>query len=395
MDISELKNLLRQAESPKLEFKRSFYAIKSEAAEYHWNELIKDVLSLANGNIHHAGRPGHLIIGAEDKQDTHGNRILISCEDILTTEKAIQERVNNCCNPPLGGLTVKQFTIKDCQIVVITVNADPYLHETTRDLITGGPKGPKYNAGTVFIRRGEQISNATEAEREAIKGAKQQASKRQSTASHTSIRKDQIRDYIDQLRMDLVQNRNNNPYIHDIREEIDLYGIYLDYLRAKERLESSPQDDRSGKRYFDYAIMLIRELIPKIEIEGRFPLQSDIIPSLISEIRDESRDSIEKAKQEGYTKPIGFLYLMKLCDIRQQIAEAFEYGIEALELDHDFAELCQFHLKICRFVYDLYEHRRDEALQCIEINKQKLCRILNVEAVDDEGKPTSRLSVDG
>jgi len=72
MDADELRKLMRQREPEniKLDFKQKLHAIdhsnKKVRAE-HWNELIKDILALANGNIGTASQTGYLIIGVADK----------------------------------------------------------------------------------------------------------------------------------------------------------------------------------------------------------------------------------------------------------------------------------------------------------------------------------------
>lgn len=70
MDAEIVKFLLTQPESAILEFKRRPYNLDSDNAETkkrQRDELIKDILSLANGSPTTVGDKAYLIIGADDK----------------------------------------------------------------------------------------------------------------------------------------------------------------------------------------------------------------------------------------------------------------------------------------------------------------------------------------
>lgn len=54
MKEAELRDQLKQPESQKLEFKREFYQIDhadQQVRKQRWGELIKDILTLANGSV--------------------------------------------------------------------------------------------------------------------------------------------------------------------------------------------------------------------------------------------------------------------------------------------------------------------------------------------------------
>lgn len=87
MNENLLRNLLREKEGLKLEFKKEYQIYvngyisgdsndKNDLSEGQWHELIKDVISIANGNIGTNSLTGYLIIGASDKQNQDGNRTL-------------------------------------------------------------------------------------------------------------------------------------------------------------------------------------------------------------------------------------------------------------------------------------------------------------------------------
>lgn len=76
----------------------------SEAKEIQWGEFVKDVLSLANGNVGYAGHSGYLVIGADDKLKQDGTLNLRDVGDETPTQKQILEKVNSYCSPPLPDL---------------------------------------------------------------------------------------------------------------------------------------------------------------------------------------------------------------------------------------------------------------------------------------------------
>ena len=85
MDTGELQRLLQQPEGLKLDFKREIYKIdksaypNAEGRKREWNEFIKDILALANGNTGVADKQAYLIIGADDKLDSTGRKACDGC----------------------------------------------------------------------------------------------------------------------------------------------------------------------------------------------------------------------------------------------------------------------------------------------------------------------------
>ena len=66
MDSSKLKQLLKQEEGPKLDFKASL-CLSTESEK---KELTKDVIAMANSK----GGRGYIVFGIEDKTKITGNR---------------------------------------------------------------------------------------------------------------------------------------------------------------------------------------------------------------------------------------------------------------------------------------------------------------------------------
>src|SRR5574341_1290226 len=84
MDESTLIRILKsKKEEDSFDFKRKLklYQTDGKVSDYQRDELIKDILGLANGNGQIVRQTKYLIIGADDKQfDEQGMRVLRSEE---------------------------------------------------------------------------------------------------------------------------------------------------------------------------------------------------------------------------------------------------------------------------------------------------------------------------
>jgi len=389
MELRELQQLLRRPEGPKLDFKRDFYDIDSEGSERHWNEFIKDILPLANGNIGYAGEPGYLVIGADDKLNYDGTRKLHSGGDVNLDQQQALRKINSSCNPPVAELKFDKVVVSDCQIFVITVPPDPYLHETIRDLKL---IRTSYNKGTVFIRRGDDISNATQEERDAIRSEKQRIFKSARVTSGLERRITAAEIFIEEGKADIAEKRSlstsEKPInLELLKDEINLEMHILDYLKTKLRFEqgllsSSAEKSQKSKKFLDYARRLLSDKLPRIQNS-----LSENASTIIDEIRDDAKNALEAAINYGNAQPRTYLLLMQIYDHKQEPLGAYDLGCEALKIEHEFADLHRFHLKICHFVRASIEGYQEEAEISIEQNKRRLCQILKVEAVDEWGHP--------
>ncbi len=388
MDPLELQRILRRSEGSKLEFKREFYALNSNAHERHWSEFIKDILALANGNIGYAGQTGYLIIGADDKINSNGTRVLHSCAEIAISQQQIQNRVNSSCNPPVPDLQLERIPIGNDQLIIMVIPPSSFLHETIKDLTT---TTTTFHKGTVFVRRGEDIHNATQDERDAIRNEKQRVFESKHIQSRLERRIKVSEEFIESRQADLTEQRlfltpERYQTLNQIREEIDVERIVLDYLKTKLRFEQSllplnTDTGQRGKKYFEYAIKILKEKIPRI------PSTLDAAKDIIEEMRDEARNALETAIKYGSSQPRIYHLLMELYDIRGESFRVYELGRDATDFSCDFADLYRLHMKICHFIKEWYEDYKEEAETYIQRHKQKLCQILKVEAVDDEGNP--------
>ena len=175
MKIKRLQELLKRSEPEdlKLDLKRELHRVTHpdrKVRDMQWDELIKDLLALTNGNVGTARQPGYLIIGVADKLNECGSRDLYDVGDVTLTAQKILQKVNAACSPPLPTIDIKVVTLDGKRVLVITIPPTPHLHETTRAL-----KTPKtiYQKHVVFIRRRESVGLASAYERQAILVEKQ------------------------------------------------------------------------------------------------------------------------------------------------------------------------------------------------------------------------------
>lgn len=174
VNAQTLQQLLLQKEGPTLEFKQQLYdlfATNGAAKNRQTDELIKDMLSLANGSPTVAGQQAYLVIGADDTLAPDGTRQLYDVTGRRPTEREILQRVNAACNIPIERIQCDDVSIDGKLLFVITIFPSPYLHETNRSLTT--PR-TTYSQHVVFMRHNESIEIAAAVDRTAILDRKRQ-----------------------------------------------------------------------------------------------------------------------------------------------------------------------------------------------------------------------------
>jgi len=169
-----LSRLLLEQEGPAVEFKRHWYGIDAESQQSknrQRDELIKDVLALANGSVATAGEPAYLIIGAGDTIGDSG-RPLYGAEDFpADAGQRVLQLVSSACSPALSNITSEVVTVGDHSVGVLTIHPTPHVHETTRVLNT---PSCTYSQHVAFIRSGDTIQLASASERAALLRRKEQ-----------------------------------------------------------------------------------------------------------------------------------------------------------------------------------------------------------------------------
>jgi len=150
MDKNKLKLLISQNENAKLEFKEQWYH-KSQK-----NEMIKDIIALANGNPQTVGEEGYLIIGVEDK--TKSIKGVNLSKSIVELEQEVLQNINNYATPPITDISFDDsFNINGKKILVITISTHNYLICLSKDLQTKRTE----RRNSAFYREGEMISIAS------------------------------------------------------------------------------------------------------------------------------------------------------------------------------------------------------------------------------------------
>jgi len=150
MEVDKLKLLISQNENAKLEFKEQWYH-KSQK-----NEMIKDIIALANGNPQTVGEEAYLIIGIEDKiKSIKGVNL---SKSIAELEQEVLQNINNYATPPITDISFDDsFNINGKKILVITIPTHNYLISISKDLQTKRTE----RRSSAFYREGEMISIAS------------------------------------------------------------------------------------------------------------------------------------------------------------------------------------------------------------------------------------------
>jgi len=187
--------ILSQPEGLKLDFKREYKLTKvppqgtdqqqwTNFVNGQWDEFIKDVIALTNGNVGTATQAGILVIGADDHLQPDGSRQLYDTSYLQLTTQQIMAKVNAACDPPIPNIHYDQVALDGRVITIVSIPPSPYLHETSRQLNTTtghfDPTGKllsfkpdkTYTQYTAFIRKGEDNFPASSNERRTLEADK-------------------------------------------------------------------------------------------------------------------------------------------------------------------------------------------------------------------------------
>ena len=132
-------------------------------------ELIKDVLSLANGSADTAGDTAVMIVGASSDRREDGSHDVYDVGDSVPTAAQILELVRSFSSPPMDSLDVLPFRVNQTRLFALVIPPSPHVYETTKPLRSPSQAFSKYS---VFIRRGDSVDVASSRERDAIKTLK-------------------------------------------------------------------------------------------------------------------------------------------------------------------------------------------------------------------------------
>lgn len=155
------KFLQERKEQDWYEFKSSLKLYQSEGklVDRQRDELLKDILGLANGNSHTIRKTKYLIIGADnEKFDKDGQRILHSVDYKVPTQSELAAWLKSACSPAVVGLECEIVEFDQTNLFIITIPPTFDLHETTRELVTPSGTFQKY---VVFMRQDEHTVSAS------------------------------------------------------------------------------------------------------------------------------------------------------------------------------------------------------------------------------------------
>ena len=154
----KLDDLLVRNENPKLDFKAIWKADDLKG------ELIKDILSIANGSPDTVGEKGYLVFGISNNKQKINHisdemlKIPQKYADLASLEGKILEALNNVATPAFLGLELEFMQVDEKRILIIIIPPHPYLLSLSKDLQLKQRSDKK---GTLYFRIGEQINIAS------------------------------------------------------------------------------------------------------------------------------------------------------------------------------------------------------------------------------------------
>jgi hypothetical protein len=162
-----LAALLSQQEGGTLEFKREWYRLEEDPKqkELQKAELVKDILSLANGSVETAGETAVLIVGASDVILSDGSRQLFDVGANLPKSAEILAVVRSFSSPPMDSLQVIPFQHRGTSLFALLIPPTPHVYEITKELKL---KSKTFSRYSVFVRRGDSVDLASAKERDAL-----------------------------------------------------------------------------------------------------------------------------------------------------------------------------------------------------------------------------------
>ncbi|WP_055731755.1 NACHT domain-containing protein [Agarivorans gilvus] len=176
----DISVLLKREESPTLEFKRQWYwddSTPSEEMADKWGELIKDLVSLANGYLNKVGEHRYLIFGfSEEEENLYSIAIdkIKQLKNLSAFKKMLLQKLENFTRPALVDVYVHQISIESNTLLVFEIPSPVNLIELKRQLKT---KTRHLDEGAVLIRKGQKTDEVRTATPYEIENLKSEFSK--------------------------------------------------------------------------------------------------------------------------------------------------------------------------------------------------------------------------
>jgi len=172
IDISEI---LKRDESPILEFKRQWYwgsNPNTEDMSDKWGELIKDIISLANGYLNYVGHHRYLIFGyAEDESKIYpvDLKSIKHLSDLKGFKRRLLQKLEKQTKPSLIGIKIEEVEVDGDCLLVFEIASPVTLTELKQGLQT---KTRHLDEGAVLIRKGQKTDEVRTASPDEIVGLK-------------------------------------------------------------------------------------------------------------------------------------------------------------------------------------------------------------------------------
>ncbi len=155
----EISLLLEKEESPTLEFKRQWYwddsTLPHDMAD-KWGELIKDLISLANGYINKAGEYRYLIFGfSETEKKTYNLDVsnIKQLKNLTRFKKDLLQRLEKVTKPSFIDINIKMLTVEEDNLLVFEIPCPTQLVELKNELKT---KTRHLDQGAILVRKGQK-----------------------------------------------------------------------------------------------------------------------------------------------------------------------------------------------------------------------------------------------
>lgn len=171
----DISLLLKNEESPTVEFKRQWYwddSTPNEEMSDKWGELLKDLISLANGYINKVGEYRYLIFGfSEEEKKTYDVNVdkIKQLKNLTSFKKTLLQKLERCTKPTLLDFNIYCVAEGSNTLLVFEIPSPINLIELRRDLKT---KTRHLDEGAVLVRKGQktdEVRTATPDEIESLK----------------------------------------------------------------------------------------------------------------------------------------------------------------------------------------------------------------------------------
>jgi predicted HTH transcriptional regulator len=162
MTPEELKNIIKNGENAKVDFKREWY--KKEDLK---GEFIKDMLALTNGDVHSIDKTAYLIIGITDNTKEFYDFDSSSIKNLGRFKKQLLDILNGYSQPEFTSLDIEWVEFGNGDVLVLSIPPRGRLLSLSKDLILKEEekdekiKIKRDRKGTVYYRVGESVKVAS------------------------------------------------------------------------------------------------------------------------------------------------------------------------------------------------------------------------------------------